>query len=141
MNRYDIPLATYLWVLSRTFPDLALASAEVCVKLPRTWWAERVTDYILGEWPQKPATATSAGVLYSPPTNTLITNTTNVAARTSIFLADPLSASAPAGDSVQVRLETTETSSETTLASSGEHAGVSPAFTVGTPEKNAAESK
>lgn len=140
MNRFDIPLAAYLWVLSRTFPDLALAGAEVCVKLPRIWWAERVTDYVLGKWTQKPATGTSTGVLYTSPTYPLNTNTTNAAAHTSIFLADSLFTSAPMKDSLDVRLETAGTSSETTQANSGEHE-VSRAFTLSTPEKDAAESK
>jgi hypothetical protein len=47
LHRYDISLATYLWILSRTVPELAAAGAEATAAVPRTWWAEQVARYIL----------------------------------------------------------------------------------------------
>ena len=64
LNRYDVPLATYLWVLSRTHPELAIAGAEAIARLPRTWWAQQVARYVLDGVSRK-ATASTSNVLFA----------------------------------------------------------------------------
>jgi hypothetical protein len=63
LHRYDIPLATYLWLLSRTWPEFALAGAEAVANLPRIWWAEQVARYILQALSRKSDTAAGTPLL------------------------------------------------------------------------------
>lgn len=91
LNRFDVALATYLWILSRTQPDLARAAAEKTGNLPRTWWTEQVSGYLLGEWLQKTPATTSYQVHMTRGINV---NTSNVAASSETFLSDTLSGSA-----------------------------------------------
>lgn len=87
LNRFDIPLATYLWVLSRTFPELARAGAEASAYVPRTWWTEQVCRYILGDWSQKPSTVTAVG-LRKTSGDLAAVSTANVAASSSVFFSE-----------------------------------------------------
>jgi len=60
LHRYDISLATYLWILSRTkFPELAAAGAEATALVPRTWWADQVSRYILNGFATRSNTGTN----------------------------------------------------------------------------------
>jgi hypothetical protein len=90
LNRFDVPLATYLWVLARTQPDLAQSAAEKTGFIARTWWTEQVSAYLLGQWPQKTATTTSTQFRV---TGNINANTSNVTASSEIFLSDTLSGS------------------------------------------------
>lgn len=129
LNRFDIPLATYLWILSRSFPDLAGAGAEACAKLPRTWWAEHVTNYILGHWERRSTTPTSASTVGGGFPNV---NTSNVAAHTSKFFSE-----SPNGFTSQVDFETTGTFSGTTDVSNASDEIETPvAFTTRNLQKN-----
>ena len=49
LNRFDAALAVYVWVLSRTQPDLAAAAAEAVAAVPRTWWADQTARHVLSE--------------------------------------------------------------------------------------------
>jgi hypothetical protein len=109
LHRFDIALATYLWVLSRTSPELAPAGAEATAYLPRTWWTEQVCKYILGDWSQKPATVTSVGVSHISGDLANV-NTTNVAASTSLLFPESLLGFEPAKEPLQVNSKATETS-------------------------------
>lgn len=87
LHRSDIALATYLWILSRTSRDLARAGADAIANLPRTWWAEQVSNYVLGEWSRtstassRESNVTVMGVAHQ--------NTSNVAASNSVFFPGP----------------------------------------------------
>jgi hypothetical protein len=100
-HRFDTPLATYLWVLSRTFPDLARAGAETTGNLPRTWWTEQLCGYILGEWSQRPIGVTGIGVVHTPGDLANV-NTTNVATSTSTFFPSSQVDFVPAKQSIEV---------------------------------------
>ncbi len=88
LHRFDIPLATYLWILSRTHPNFANTGAEVGIYVPRTWWTEQVARYILEEFFSK--SDTPKNLLVSRHGVLSDVNTTNVAASTSRFTAEPL---------------------------------------------------
>jgi len=111
LHRFDIALATYLWVLSRSFPDLARAGAEATAYLPRTWWTEQVCNYILGDWSQKPATVTSVGANHISGNLTNV-DTSNVAASSSVFFPESLIGFEPAKESFAVSSPATETSTD-----------------------------
>ena len=106
VHRFDIALATYLWVLSRTSLELARAGAEAAASLPRIWWTEQVCGYILGEWAKKPATTTRIDVSH-PSGEFTSASTTNVAAvTTSILFSSSLLDFTPAKGSSEVRSST-----------------------------------
>jgi hypothetical protein len=84
LNRYDIPLAAYLWVLSRTHPELAIAGAEAIARLPRTWWAQQVARYVLEGLSNKATTASSSYTVVVPPGSSSVT-TSNVTATNAQF--------------------------------------------------------
>jgi len=134
VNRFDVPLATYLWILSRTSPDLARAGAEATADLPRTWWADQVSGYILGDWSQRPSDSTSAGT-------TVITgdaassNTTNVSATTSRFSLEPPSEFEAAKELSQVRSDSGEGPRARYMGASGN--GAHPTFTTVNVSKRA----
>jgi len=109
LHRFDIALATYLWILSRTYPEFATAGAEATAYLPRTWWTEQVSGYILGEWSRRSSTPTNirVGNISGDLSNA---NVSNVAASTSRFLPDSLPGFAPAKGTLQVTSNATETS-------------------------------
>src|SRR5438128_1878041 len=104
LHRFDIALATYLWILSRTYPEFATAGAEGTVYLPRTWWTEQVSGYILGEWSRRSNTPTSMSGGSSN------ANVSNVAASTARFLPDSLLGFAPAKSVLQVTSSSAESS-------------------------------
>jgi hypothetical protein len=107
-HRFDIALATYLWILSRTYPEFATAGAEATAYLPRTWWTEQVSGYILGEWSRRSSTPTNVSV-GNIPGELSSANVTNIAASTSRFLPDSILGFAPAKGALQVISSATET--------------------------------
>jgi hypothetical protein len=136
LNRFDVPMATYLWVLSRTFPELARAGAEATADLPRTWWADQVCGYILGDWSQKPAASTSAGVTIMSGDLTNV-NTTNVAATTSRFSIEPLPGFETSKESSQVKSDADESSEVRYTEENGN--GAVPTYTTNSASKSLAE--
>lgn len=46
-NPWDIPLTIYIWLLSLKDFDLANAAAEILAHLHQSWWAMRISRYIL----------------------------------------------------------------------------------------------
>jgi len=108
VNRFDLALATYLWILSRTFPELARAGAEAAADLPRTWWTEQVCQFILGEWSQKPTTVASSGARHVAG-NLASINTSNVASSSSIFFPNTVLDFAPAVEANQASSAVEET--------------------------------
>lgn len=46
-NRWDIPLATYVWVLDRIDPPLASIAAERVLSVRNLWWARHVANLVL----------------------------------------------------------------------------------------------
>jgi len=108
LNRFDIPLATYLWILSRAHPDLSTAGAEATAHLPRTWWTEQVSRYILEEFSKKSDTSTNVFISGYQATDFQNVNTSNVAASTARFLPEPLFDSVSADKSVRVSTSTGE---------------------------------
>ena len=82
LHRYDIALATYLWILSRTFPELASAGAEAVAAVPRTWWAEQVSRYILDGVATRSITGTNIQAGYG----TQNLSSSNVASSTTQFV-------------------------------------------------------
>jgi hypothetical protein len=117
---FDIPLATYLWVLSRTSPDLAQAGAEVAVDLPRMWWSEQVCRYILGGWTQKP---TTVGVRRMS-ADSANADTSNVAAgSTSLFFSDSQHGFPPAKESIKVNVNADQTSAAQKTVNEGKNGG------------------
>jgi hypothetical protein len=102
LHRFDIPLATYLWVLSRTSPDLARAGAEAAAYLPRTWWTEQVSNFILGEWSQKSIVSSTGRDVISGGVAHLNTNTSNVASSSSVFFPESPIDFEPEKESVRI---------------------------------------
>lgn len=134
LHRFDVPIATYLWVLSRSHPDLARMAAEASANLPRTWWTEQVANYILQEWSQQSPTLTNVSVITGNAANS---TTSNVASGTAVFLSGSPPDFAPTKERPQVRSETNETSTVTEQA--GTDAAL--AYTTGSSPKLPAESK
>ncbi len=65
LHRYDIALATYLWILLRTSSEYARIGAGTVANVPRTWWADQVSRYILEETSTQSSTATDSKVSYA----------------------------------------------------------------------------
>lgn len=103
LHLFDIPIATYLWILSRSSPDLARVAAEVTANLPRTWWTDKITHYILEDWSKKSSTSTRTGVIV---TGGAHSNTSNVASGMSAFLSPSAGSLSPTGYSGEVKSET-----------------------------------
>lgn len=108
LHRFDIALATYLWVLSRTFPELAAAGAEAAVSLPRTWWSEQVSRYVLQGL--SGASNTPTDVHKVPVPNLQNVSVSNVAASGTQILPEALFGLVPAKEALQVTSGSTETS-------------------------------
>jgi hypothetical protein len=85
LHRFDIAIATYLWVLARSFPDLARGAAEATANLPRVWWTEQVGNYILRDWSRKSTSVTNTSLI--PPSFTNF-STSNTTASTAVFLPE-----------------------------------------------------
>ena len=107
LHRFDIPLAIYLWVLSRTHPELATAAAEATAYLTRTWWTEQVSRYILEGLFARSNAATTVLTGYSSATASYAT-TTNPVTVTTTFLPDPLFGGTPTGQGVNVTTSTAD---------------------------------
>lgn len=84
LNRYDIPLATYLWVLSRTQPDFAVAAASAVADLPRTWWADQTARHVLSQAQSQTGAPSDVALLGVIP-DARSFNASNVVSGTSVF--------------------------------------------------------
>ncbi len=63
----DAAIATYVWLLSGSYPLLAMVAAEAAVLVSRSWWASRVAEYILQGKYAEAETSTAKATLGPPP--------------------------------------------------------------------------
>jgi len=108
LNRYDVPLATYLWVLSRASPALAAVAAEACSNLPRTWWTEQVVRYILDDVSKRTSTPTDVQKQYSSEKLPTIV-TSSLSTSTAQFLSGPVGTSEQRDEFVNLNASKTST--------------------------------
>jgi hypothetical protein len=63
-NPRDVAFAVYLWVLSRTAPDIALIAAETILSIPQIWWSRQLAGQTLRDKRNESAGSTLAPITY-----------------------------------------------------------------------------